>query len=36
MAAAETSLTNEHIIINFNTFAFGNEYTKQQYGHIRK
>ena len=36
VAAAETPLTNEQIIINFNTIAFGNEYTKQQYGHVRK
>ena len=36
VAAAENSLTNEQIIINFNTIAFGNEYTKQQYGHVRK
>ena len=36
VAAAETPLTNEQIIINFNTVAFGNEYTKQQYGHVRK
>ena len=36
VAAAETPLTNEQIIINFNTIAFGNEYTKQRYGHVRK
>lgn len=27
VAAAETPLTNEQIMINFNTVAFGNEYT---------
>ena len=36
VAAAETPLTNEQITNNFNTIAFGNEYTKQQYGHVRK
>lgn len=34
--SAETALTNDQIITNFNIVAFGNEYTKQQYDHIRK
>ena len=35
-AGAEKPLTNEQIIINFNTVAFGNEYTRSQYQYIRK
>ncbi len=33
---AQTPLTNDQIITNFNIVAFGNEYTKQQYEHVRK
>ena len=35
-ASAETPLTNDEIITNFNTVAFGNEYTRVQYQNIRK
>lgn len=36
VVAAETSLTNKQIMINFNTVASGNEYTDQQCGHVRR
>lgn len=36
IAHAQTPLTNDQIIKNFNAIAFGNEYTKKQYQTVRK